>query len=396
MLFEYKNKVLCQILCIILCILCGFLMFTFNAPHFLNIAYALELPDGQIEVACSAQSACVLDVDSGRLFYSKNSTKRLPMASTTKIVTAITAILNYQDLDTRVKISPYAVGVEGSSIYLKAGEMLSLRELLYGLMLRSGNDAAIAIAHMVAGGVQPFVEMMNDLAGNLNLKDSHFANPHGLDDPNHYTSAYDLAQITSFALNNPVFSEIVKTKNIRICEEEDNYRYLVNKNKLLFNMPDCIGVKTGYTKKAGRCLVSASEKDDLRVVCVVLNCGPMFEESKALLNAVQQKYHSVEILEPYHYYDSIVTNNGEQKSVDVYSRKGFRLPLSNEELLNINVEYDLPKSIDAPIKSEQMVGCVKVYYDKHLIFCENIYTIDGVKSRLLKDKVKDILNEWSI
>lgn len=161
-------------------------------------------------------------------------------------------------------------------------------------------------------------------------------------------------------------------------------------------MPDCIGVKTGYTKKAGRCLVSASEQNNMKVVCVVLDCGPMFEESKALLNAVHEQYDSIEIIEPYHYYNAIPVNNGEQKTIDVYSRKGLRLPLSKGELSNINIQYELPESLDAPIESEKVVGCIKVYYGKHLIFCENIYTIDSVESRLLKDKVKDILNEWSI
>ena len=389
--FINKKTILCTVLCTIIC------CFVFTPiEHIYNTARALDLPNRQIDMQCSAGAACVMDADGGRVFYSKNADVQCPMASTTKIATAITAILNYSDLDTRQEIDPRAVGVEGSSIYLRAGEELSLRELLYGLMLRSGNDAALAIAYRVGGGIPQFVEMMNTLVDSLKLEHTHFTNPHGLDDLEHYTSAYDLAKITSFALQNKTFCQIVKTKNIRICEDQQNYRYLVNKNKLLYSMPDCIGVKTGYTKKAGRCLVSASEQDNLRVVCVVLDCGPMFEESKILLNAVQDKYDSVEIVEPYHYYNSIPINNGDQKSVDVYSRKGLRLALSHDELSNIHVQYDMPDSLDAPVESEKVVGTVKVYYGKHLIFCENIYTIDSVQSRLLKDKVKDILNEWSI
>ncbi len=384
------------VLCIVLCTLMLFCIGIIPTYSLENPAKAEELFKSKIDYTSSAQSVCLMDADSHRIFYSKSDNLKLPMASTTKIVTAITAILNYEDLNTRQPIHQNAVGVEGSSIYLKNGEMLSLKELLYGLMLRSGNDAATAIAYMVAGGIPQFAELMNSLAQSVGAKNSHFTNPHGLDDPQHYTTAYDLALITSFALNNPTFAEIVKTKNIKICEDEENYRYLVNKNKLLYNMPSCIGVKTGYTKKAGRCLVSASLKDNLKVVCVVLNCGPMFEESKQLLTLVHENFKSVEIIEPYHYYNSVLVENGEQKSVSLYSREGIRLALSNDELCNINVEYDIPKSLVAPVENEKVVGNVKVYYGKHLIFSEKIYTMDSVKSRLLKDKVKDILDEWSL
>ena len=134
----------------------------------------------------------------------------------------------------------------------------------------------------------------------------------------------------------------------------------------------------------------------MRVVSVVLNCGPMFEESKDMLNAVQDKYKSVEIVEPYHYYKSVPVNNGEQKTVELYSREGLRLPLSEKERANISVEYNLPESLDAPVEGEKIVGDIKVYYGKRLIFSQNVYTMDNVDSKLLKDKVKDILDEWSI
>ena len=388
----YINNVLCIVLCTVL-LVCAWAL---PIRSLENPAKAADVFNSTINYNCSAQSACVIDADSHRVFYSKNDSLKLPMASTTKIVTAITAILNYDDLNTRQPIDNNAVGVEGSSIYLKKGEMLSLKELLYGLMLRSGNDAATAIAYMVAGGIPQFAKLMNDFALSVGAKNSHFTNPHGLDDPEHYTTAYDLALITSFALNNETFAEIVKTKNVKLCEDEDNYRYLVNKNKLLYNMPSCIGVKTGYTKKAGRCLVSASLQDGLKVVSVVLNCGPMFEESKDLLSLVHQKYKSVEIIPPYNYYNSVMVENGEQKIVNIYSREGLKLALSDDELCNINIEYDLPKTLVAPIESEKVVGSIKVYYGKHLIFSEKIYTMDSVKSRLLKDKVKDILDEWSL
>ena len=388
-------NVIYAVLCTILCS-CFIIIVSLPVHHLENPAKALELDEGAIAFNSSAEGACVMDSKFNRVFYKKNEHKKLPMASTTKIVTAITAIENYKDLDTKVRVDDCAIGIEGSSIYLKQGEMLSVRELLFGLMLRSGNDAATAIAYIVAGGIDEFAEMMNNLAIKIGAKNSHFTNPHGLDDEQHYTTAYDLALITSYALNNDIFADIVKTKTIKICEGEENYRYLVNKNKLLFDMDDCIGVKTGYTKKSGRCLVSATERDGMKVVCVVLNCGPMFEESKSMLNLVNEKYFNVEIIEPYHNYHSIPVKYGNKQEALVYSREGLSLPLSKEEVMKIKVEFEIAEELEAPVKEEQVVGFVKVYYGKHLIFSQNVYTIDNIDSLLLKDKVKNILDEWSI
>lgn len=354
------------------------------------------LPKASISASSSAGSAFVFDADSGRVFYSKNADAKRAMASTTKIATAITVIDNCKDLDAEVKIDKRAVGIEGTSIYLREGEVLTVRELLYGLMLRSGNDAAVALAIYTAGSVDEFATLMNKTAEKAGAENTNFANPHGLDNENHYTTARDLAKITAYALNNEDFAQIVSTKNIKIPSKEEGYRFLSNKNRLLSSLEGCIGVKTGYTSKAGRCLVSAAERDGLRVVCVVLNCGPMFEESAAMINAVYQKYKSYEILEPYKFVADIPLGNGETPTVQVYSKKGLTLPLTEEEYSKITTEYDLPEILSAPVKSGQVVGEVKVYYDKHLIFSEKIYTIDEVDSKLLKDKVKDILDKWEV
>lgn len=354
------------------------------------------LPKASITASSSATSAFVFDANSGRVFYSKNADAKRAMASTTKIATAITVIDNCKDLDAEVKIDKKAVGIEGTSIYLREGEVLTVRELLYGLMLRSGNDAAVALAIYTAGSIDEFAKLMNETARKAGAENTNFTNPHGLDDENHYTTAKDLAKITAYALNNEDFAQIVKTKNIKIPSKEEGYRFLSNKNRLLSSLEGCIGVKTGYTSKAGRCLVSATERDGLRVVCVVLNCGPMFEESADMLNAVYQKYKNYQILEPYKFVADIPLGNGETPTVQVYSKNGLTLPLTEEEYSKITIDYDLPEILSAPVSSGQVVGIVKVYYDKHLIFSEKIYTIDEVDSKLLKDKVKDILDKWEV
>ncbi len=354
-----------------------------------------EILTDKVDFSSSAKSAIMIESTTGRILYEKNKSQKLPMASTTKIVTAITAIENAKDLDTPFEIDARAVGISGTSIYLQPKEKLSLRELLYGLMLRSGNDASVAIAYAVGGSVENFCELMNQTAKKAGANDSSFKNPHGLDEKGHYTTAHDLAKITAYALENETFKEIVSTKTKTICQDQDNKRYLVNKNKLLAKMDGCIGVKTGFTDDAGRCLVSACERDGLRLISVVFNCGPMFEESEALLEKGFEKFSMIEILPAYHYVDRVTLDNGEKASVGLYSLRSFSLPLSEREQSNLNVVFDVPNHLSAPIKKDQEVGNVQIYYDKHLIFEEKIYTIEEVDSKLLKDKIKEILDRWN-
>ena len=203
----------------------------------------------------SAKSAVLLDASTGRVLYASHAENKSLIASTTKIMTAL-VICEAGDLDRTVVIPPDAVGIEGSSMYLKAGETLSVRELLYGLMLRSGNDAAVALALADSGSISAFAMWMNEKAAVLGLKNTHYANPHGLDSEENYSTALDLARLTRFALQNPDFAQLVSTKSVTIGD-----RVLTNHNKLLWQYSGAIGVKTGYTRTAGRILVGAAERD---------------------------------------------------------------------------------------------------------------------------------------
>ena len=243
----------------------------------------------------SARAMCTMDVATGRVLFAHNADQPMGMASTTKVVTALTVLENCQDLDTKIRVADEAIGVEGSSIYLQKGEMLTVRELLYGLMLRSGNDAAVALALAVAPSVADFAELMNQTATKYGARNTHFTNPHGLDDPDHYTTARDLALLSAVALRNPTFVEICSAKEKRI-DGVDMPRVLINKNKLLKSLDGCIGVKTGYTKKTGRSFVGAREVDGQKIVCVVLNCGPMFPETAQLLKDADALYHNKPVL----------------------------------------------------------------------------------------------------
>lgn len=234
------------------------------------------------EMNISAQSACLIEAESGKLIYSKNADKKMNMASTTKVMTAIIAIESGISLDTIYKTPFEAVGVEGSSVYLAENEKITFEALLYSLLLASANDAAVAIAIQVAGSVEAFVNLMNAKAQELGLSNTHFTNPHGLYDEEHYTTAHDLARLMSYAMNNEVFAKITATQRRVFPREGDGVRVLVNHNKLLKTYDGVIGGKTGFTKKSGRCLVSVAERDGLRFIAVTLNAPNDWNDHKAL------------------------------------------------------------------------------------------------------------------
>lgn len=231
-----------------------------------------------------AGSAVLVEAQSGRVLYEQHAHTRMPMASTTKIMTAL-VVLEYCDLQATVSIDARAVGTEGSSVYLCPEERLTVEQLLYALMLSSANDAAAALAFEVAGSIEGFAALMNQKAQELGLVNTHFANPHGLDAKGHYTTAYDLACMTAYALENEDFLRIVSTqKKVIPLREQEGARVLRNHNKLLASYEGCIGVKTGFTKKSGRCLVSAAERDGVRLICVTLDCPDDWRTHTTLLD----------------------------------------------------------------------------------------------------------------
>lgn len=235
-------------------------------------------------VTTHARAAALIDVESGRILYSSRGDEPMLIASLTKIMTAIVAIEN-GDLASKVKVGKNAFAKEGSSIYLKQGEEMTLENMLYGLMLRSGNDAATAIAEHIGGSEEGFVYMMNTKAEELGLRNTHFANPHGLDAEGHYSSANDLAVLTAYALHNPVFKEIVKTEERTADNPYEKWDYKWrNKNKMLYLYEGADGVKTGYTKKALRCLVSSATRNGQQLVAVTINDGDDWNDHANLLN----------------------------------------------------------------------------------------------------------------
>ncbi|WP_440109920.1 D-alanyl-D-alanine carboxypeptidase family protein [Paenibacillus sp. QZ-Y1] len=268
-----------------------------------------------------AQSAALIDVTSGRILYSKDGDKELRIASLTKIMTAIVAI-EHSKLDDKVKVTPSSFAKEGSSIYLKLGEEMTLENMLYGLMLRSGNDAASAIAEHVGGSEEGFVLLMNKKAEQIGLSHSHFMNPHGLDAEGHYSTANDLARLTAYALKNPVFKRIVATENKSAPNPNESWEYSWhNKNKMLRMYEGADGVKTGYTKKAFRCLVSSATRNGQQLAAVTLNDGDDWNDHARMLDFGFEHFPLVEIAKK----EQPVENT------DVVTGRGFTYPLAESE-----------------------------------------------------------------
>lgn len=348
----------------------------------------------EYEVMAPARAMVVLEGKTNKVLYSSNMHKSMAMASTTKIVTAIIAIENYPELDKMVKVSDKAVGIEGTSIYLKHDEEISMRDLLYGLILASGNDCAVAIAEEVCG-VDEFVDKMNKFATDLGLSDTHFANPHGLDQNGHYTSAYDLAYITAYALNNDVFRNIVSTKYHTIGKTNVyGERYLKHKNKLLFSNQNCIGVKTGFTDNAGRCIVNAHEQNDMQIITVLFNCGPMFEEAQRLTDLALSNYAYHEWVKPYNYVSTINIEDGDKNEIGIATLNGYADVVAKSDVEKYRVEYDFPNTMTAPIESGVVVGSYKIYKDDQIVFEDNLYSIDSCKNIDIKFMLDNILNNW--
>jgi len=275
--------------------------------------------------ALSARRAYVLDTVSGRALYEKSANERSLIASTTKIMTALIVCEQCNVLD-RMRIPKEAVGIEGSSMYLREGEVLTLQELLYGLMLSSGNDAAVALAIYCGGTLEGFVGLMNDKARILGLKDTHFENPNGLDMPGHYSTARDLAVLAAYAMDNPIFAKTVSAKSLKIGE-----RYLTNHNKLLWRVEGADGVKTGYTRAAERILVSSAVREGRRIVAVTIDAPSDWEDHTRLLEEGFSRFEHRTILREGDCVDTLEVVGGKSAQVQLLAAEGFAYPLAAEE-----------------------------------------------------------------
>ncbi len=311
----------------------------------------------------SAQSAVLMEASTGEVIFDQNADAQLPMASTTKIMTALVALESCAISDI-VTVASDAVGVEGSSIYLTEGERLSMEDLLYALMLESANDAAVAIAIHVAGDVASFVEKMNRKATDLGLENTRFANPHGLDDEAHYTTAKELAIIARVAMEHPDFRTITGTTRRTIpLHGNEGVRLLLNHNKLLKQYDGVIGGKTGFTKISGRCLVSVAERDGVQLIAVTLKAPDDWRDHTAMLDYGFSLFASVSLCTKGFYDAPLSLQSGTQTYVMVSNTDGLSLPLRRDhgEIVCI---VELPHLTFAPVATGQQLGQLR-FVERH-------------------------------
>ncbi len=307
-----------------------------------------------------AAGAVLMDAESGRVLYGHDAHKPRLIASTTKLMTALVAVERAGDLDETVTVKGEWLGSEGSSIYLKAGEEITLRGLLYGLLLQSGNDAAMVIACHTAGSMEEFVELMNRRAAELGMKDSSFANPSGLDHENHYSTPYDMALLARACLNNSTVAELCATKSVTV-----GTRTFVNHNKLLWRCEGCVGMKTGFTEKAGRTLVSAAVRDGQTLICVTLNDGDDWNDHRKLLDYGFRTYPRQVLCRAGEVLGAVAVEGSLIPTMPVAAKGELGYPLKAGEQLVPEVE--LLRSATAPLPPGVQLGELRWRLDGEVV-----------------------------
>lgn len=350
----------------------------------------------QASISVSASSAILIEQESGRVLFEKDAHKVSRIASITKIMTAILAIESGK-MNNMVKVSEKAAHAEGSSIYLKPGEKIKLEDLVYGLMLRSGNDAAVAIAEYVGGSLEGFAFLMNEKAREIGMENTNFSNPHGLDDhENHVSTAYDMALLTRYAMNNEYYKKIAGTKVHRAPNPTESWdRVWKNKNRLLTELYDhSTGGKTGYTKRAKRTLVSTAEKDGFELIAVTLNAPDDWNDHIQMFESAYDNYDIAEILA-----------KGKIKGIKdpyyknmIYLDHSFDYPLTSEEEDLVRVEYKLKKAPknEADQRNNNLAGKANVYLDEKKIASLPVYyKMEKKKEHSFFDLFKNIFTSMT-
>ena len=320
--------------------------------------------------AISAKSAVLIDGASGRVLYEKNAHEKLPMASTTKIMTGLLACESGK-MEEIVVTSPVASGTEGSSLWLKIGEKQTLENLTYGLMLKSGNDAAIAIAEHLCGNISAFSLKMTQRAQKIKAFNTQFKNPNGLDEDGHYTTAYDLALISREAMKNELFRKIVSTKKYSIpLEGEEWDRALTNHNKMLWRYEGCNGVKTGFTKKCGRCLVTSAERNG-SLICVTLNAPDDWNDHTELLNYGFDNFDKKVIFKKGEKVAKFFYDEKKKKSVPLVCREEASVMMKDGEKHSVKIEYLKEK---LPLTKETVCAVAHIYLNGEELYSVNLYS----------------------
>lgn len=359
------------------------------------------------ELNINARSCIVLDRLSKNILYGKNEFNKVKMASTTKIMTA-TIIIENCDLNKTIEVSKKAAGTGGSRLGLKIGDKITIRDLLYGLMLCSGNDAAVALAESYSGTIQEFSNLMNQKAKELGLNNTHFESPHGLDSDNHYTTAYELAILSDYALQNKTFFNIVGTKNYTVTI--NGYpKILSNTNELLGNLLGVYGIKTGFTNGANRCLVTACKRDDMDIICVVLGCDTKKFRTQDSIKLIEYTFKNFEYInifekineqfekwkleniENFTIYKGI-SNDLELKHSDIQTPI---IPIKKDEIKLININIYSNNYWNAPIKENTVIGKIAVTVNNNEVISLDILNNNTIENKSFAVYILEVLRNYS-
>ncbi len=341
------------------------------------------------DVKISSPSAIVIDSLSGRVLYEKDGYSKRKIASLTKVMTAIVTVENVK-LDEVVTVKTGAGSIGGSTIGVKKGDEITVRALMYGMLMESGNDCAYALAEYVGGNIENFGVMMTEKAKEIGAKDSSFKNPHGLDVEGHYSTAYDMALITKYALNNKIINEIVGTNSITV-QFGKVVKTFSNTNRLLRTYSLADGVKTGFTNGANRCLIASATKDDLRVIAVVLGAETTdirFNDAKTLLEFSLDSYKMRDISKNMNWYIYIPVNKGKEDYYEKYITREMKVALTDEEYEKIYIKQTILPVINAPMYKGYNLGSIEMYVDNEKIYEESIYLDKNIYKKTVFDYVR--------
>ena len=367
----------------------------------IDVAEAIQTANQEDdEPKLNARIAVVYDRTSGEIIDGKNENKRTAMASTTKIMTAI-VLIEKGDLNQTITVSAKAAGTGGSRLGLKRNDKIALKDLLYGLMLKSGNDAAVAIAENIGGSVEGFADLMNSKAKELGLENTHFVTPHGLDNPEHYTTAFELAKLADYAMKNDTFAHVVNTKNYTVTI--NGYpKNITNTNELLGYLDGVNGVKTGFTNNAGRCLVTSVKRNNFEIITVVLQADTKKIRTTDSINLIEYVYKNYELMNIKNIVDEqfeewcrintnrIVVNKSKSSHVELYKTQleNDVIPVKKTNKDNINIEINNLYYFEAPVQSDTTIGSLKVYLNDEVIDVIEIKNRNTIEKRNVMDYMK--------
>ena len=410
--FSYFFKIILVFICI-----CSFFSFSyaddimpeeddFDISSYLNSDIEASSNSSEFPTI-NSRAYVVIDRKSSTVLVGKNEYAKKKMASTTKIMTSLIIIENCNLSDT-VTISKKAANTGGSRLGLKTGDKITVHDLLYGLMLRSGNDAAVALAEYTSGSIPEFANLMNKKAEELGLTNTHFVTPHGLDQDEHYTTAYELALLTNYALNNSKFCQIVGSKTYTITI--NGYpRTLTNTNELLGVLDGVYGVKTGFTNGANRCLVTACKREDMDIICVVLGCDTKNFRSLDSTKLINYSFDNFEYINIENFlneklsvwknenknYFNILKGISNNLDFSISNINTPIIPIKKDEISSLSVNFYIKKDIESPIYTDDIIGSYNVYTDSKSILEGNIVSKQNIKKKNFLYYFKDFLKNYS-